>query len=240
MNTNRRQLLEPVRFGPCERAPRYTAAMSGLARPLVAVCAVLIALAGFVAGMMFARDPSPGPPAVASLVWPPAPPLEAFALVDQAGAVLDAGRLRGRWTLLFFGYTQCPDICPTTLATLADAYQRLRGDAMFARLGQVLFVSVDGERDTPEVLRAYTGHFNPDFIAASASAAELHLLTRQFGAQVVRVSGAEPSEYWFDHPSSVLLIDPALRVVGEFVPPLEARGIAEEVAAIVTYITSQR
>jgi len=199
--------------------------------------ALLIAAAAFYAGYRAAPAPSPvrSMPTVPAIVWPPPPPLEPFSLTDSTGQPLGPERLRGHWTLLFFGYTHCPDICPTTLATLKEAAEALAGSAAFKARGQVLFVSVDGARDTPERLAAYTAHFNPAFLAASGSERDLHHLARQFGARIVRVSGDDAHEYWFDHPASVLMLDPDTRVSAEFTPPLDATDIARQARAIIDY-----
>ena len=198
--------------------------------------ALLIAAGAFVAGYWFAPgQPAAPPPTVAGFVWPPPPPLEPFALTDTRGARFDHTRLDARWTLLFFGYTHCPDICPTTMQTLAGVRDKLNGHAPFERSGQVLFVSVDSARDTPEVLRSYTDYFNEQFVAATADADALHRFTGQFGVRIVRVSGESDDEYWFDHPASILLIGPDRRLAGVFAPPLDATDIAGQVRAIVDW-----
>lgn len=191
----------------------------------------------FYAGYRSAPPPTPPlrMPEVPAIVWPPPPPLLPFTLTDSHGAPLGPARLRDHWTLLFFGYTHCPDICPTTLATLQSTWSALATSAGFRTRGQVLFVSVDGARDTPARLAEYTAFFNPQFLAASGDDRNLHHLTRQFGARVIRVSGDDPEQYWFDHPASVLLISPDTRVAAEFTPPLDAADIATQVAEIVDY-----
>lgn len=175
------------------------------------------------------------PPTVAGFIWPPPPPLAPFRLSDTSGAVFDTSRLSDHWTLVFFGYTHCPDICPTTMLTLSQIHERLKTHVLFKQRGQVLFVSVDAARDTPQQLRQYTDHFDPSFIAATASSADLHQLTGQFGVQIVRVSGGTDDEYWFDHPASILLIGPDQRLAGVFAPPLVVDDIAEQVRQIVDW-----
>ena len=204
------------------------------------LAALLIAAIAFGAGYFAASGPAKPhlPPTVAGFIWPPPPPLEDFQLTDSAGASFDAARLAEHWTLLFFGYTHCPDICPTTMHTLKQVRERLDGHRPFERRGQVLFVSVDADRDTPEVLRNYTGYFNPEFLAATAPTEALHQLTGQFGVRVMRISGEDPNEYWFDHPASILLIGPDRRLAGVFAPPLDATDIAAQVQAIVDWAES--
>jgi protein SCO1/2 len=123
---------------------------------------------------------------------------------------------------------------------LSNAWAALAAQPAFRARGQVLFVSVDGQRDTPEHLAEYIAYFNPAFLAASGEERELHHLTRQFGARIIRVSGSKPDEYWFDHPASVLLIGPDTRVAAEFTPPLDAGDIARQVKAITDYFDPLR
>jgi protein SCO1/2 len=209
---------------------------------VLAVGALLIAAVAFLAGYHAAPAPASPPPmpTVPAIVWPPPPPLETFTLIDARGQPLGPARLREHWTLLFFGYTHCPDICPTTLATLKQVHAALQDLPAFRARGQVLFVSVDGERDTPARLAEYTAWFDPAFLAASGPERELRHLTRQFGARIVRVSGEDPAEYWFDHPASILLLGPDTRVAAEFSPPLAAADIAGQVREIVGYFDAVR
>lgn len=175
------------------------------------------------------------PPTVAGFLWPPPPAVEHLRLVDKHGARFDETRLDDHWTLVFFGYTHCPDICPTTMATLKQVREQLVGHGAFERKGQVLFISVDGARDTPEVLRAYTDYFNPDFLAAAVPDDARYRLTEQFGIQVTKSSGENEGEYYYDHPAYILLIGPDKRITGVFTPPLDASDIAAQVRTIVAW-----
>ena len=203
---------------------------------LIAGALVLVAIA-FSAGHWFAQRnvTAVSPPTVAGFLWPPPPAVDHLQLIDKHGAVFDQTRLDDHWTLVFFGYTHCPDICPTTMATLKQVRAQLVGHAAFERKGQVLFISVDAARDTPDVLRAYTEYFNPDFLAAAVPDAERYRLTEQFGIEVTKSSGATAGEYYYDHPAYILLIGPDRRIIGVFTPPLEAPDIAAQVRTIVVW-----
>jgi protein SCO1/2 len=141
-----------------------------------ALC-LAVALAGL--SLLLDAAERAGPPNVAGFLWPEQPQVQPFVLDDARGGSLDQETLRGHWTLLFLGYTHCPDICPTTLATLKAANAALADSVPWAASGQVLFVSVDAERDTPARLKQYVGYFNPAFLAATGTAAQLHLVTTQ-------------------------------------------------------------
>ncbi|MGL4650383.1 MAG: SCO family protein, partial [Caldilineaceae bacterium] len=122
---------------------------------------------------------------------------------------LSLSDLRGKWTALYFGYTFCPDVCPTTLADLNVMMGELGGRADEV---QVAFVTLDPERDTPERLRAYLSAFNPAFVGMTGSTAEVDATATQFGVfhEQRQVEGA--SGYLVDHTSTVIVLDPEGRM----------------------------
>src|SRR5438309_7476394 len=148
----------------------------------------------------------------------PAPkPLAAFAFTDQEDRVFDLSRLKGKWSFLFFGYTHCPDICPTTLATLARARENIAKSAAGARDVQFVFISVDPNRDTASKLGQYVAYFDATFLGVTGDDAQLGKLAGQLGAayQAEVKRGAE--NYAVYHAVAVFLVDPwaaYLAVVG--------------------------
>ncbi|MGQ7248070.1 SCO family protein [Halomonas sp. V046] len=145
-----------------------------------------------------------------------------FDLIDERGRPVDEEVYLGKTTLLYFGYTHCPDVCPTTLARLANATRQL--DEAVRDKVQVLFVSVDPARDTPEVLAQYTDVFGPQFIGLSGETSDLDALTNRF-----RISygyGEEDAEgnYDVNHSSAVFAFNPAgeARLLIRDNDPLEA------------------
>lgn len=209
---------------------------------IVAAGALVAVVLAFVAGYFFSQNnlTTINPPTVAGFFWPPPPPVEHLNLIDTSGRVFNETRLNNHWTLVFFGYTHCPDICPTTMHTLNQVHNNLAGYQAFERNGQVLFVSVDAARDTPDVLRTYTDYFNPAFFAAAAPNEELYRLTEQFGVEVRKISGEPSDEYHFDHPAHVLLVGPDNRITGVFAPPLDAADIANQVRVIIEWGDARR
>jgi protein SCO1/2 len=132
-----------------------------------------------------------------------------FSLIDDRGQVFDNARLQGHWTILYFGYTACPDICPTTMSAVAQADQLLaksRDSDLLKKL-QVVFVSVDPERDTTEVLHRYVTAFSPDFIGVTGSHDAIAALAAQLNAAFMKVPGPDGS-YQIDHTGNLVLIDP--------------------------------
>lgn len=130
-----------------------------------------------------------------------------FRLQDADGHTVQLADFRGRCVLLFFGFTQCPDVCPTALSRAADVMQRLGAQA--TRL-QVIFVTVDPERDTPAVLREYTRAFDPSFIGLHADPATTASTAQTFKVFYRKVpTGAS---YTMDHTATSFVFDPAGRL----------------------------
>lgn len=194
----------------------------------------LVALAAMAAGIWLSIriDAAGTPPALQSgtLLIPPKA-LPEFTLQDQNGQPLDRQRLQGQWTLVFFGYTHCPDICPDTLAVLNMTMKAL--PAPLRQRTRVLFVSVDPQRDTREQLRSYVAYFNPDFIGATGELQQLDTLTRALGILYVHNAPDENGNYGVDHSGAVLLFDPDVRWRAVFSKmPHEPEKMAADLVAI--------
>jgi protein SCO1 len=153
-------------------------------------------------------------------------PLAAFAFTDHENRVFDLSRLRGKWSFLFFGYTHCPDVCPTTLATLARAHENMAKSTAGARDVQFVFISVDPNRDTAGKLRQYVTYFDTTFLGVTGDNAQLGKLADQLGAtyQLAITPGVE--NYPVYHTAAVFLVDPRARYHAVFAPPLDAEGIS--------------
>ena len=167
------------------------------------------------------------PPDIQGLLWPDPKVVQPFALADHRGEPFTLKQLKGRWSFLFFGYTHCPDVCPTTLAMLDNVSQELGQEPTSSRDVQVVFVSVDPERDTPEHLGKYVGYFNPEFLGVTGVDEALTLLTRQLGIYTAREPPDASGDYLVGHGAAVLLIDPVGRLLGVFQAPHDAPDIAE-------------
>ncbi len=173
---------------------------------------------------------------ITGILWPNPPSIGSFSLTNSDGNAVTERNLQGRWTLIFFGFTNCPDICPTTLATLSQVYQRLQSNQDIFEKIQVLFVSVDPERDNGAKLQAYVDYFNHNFIGATADDEGIKQLTDQFGVVYLKVKTTGPAEYNVNHTSSVLLVDPNLRFVGIFSQPHEANDITQRLVQIISFV----
>jgi protein SCO1/2 len=132
-----------------------------------------------------------------------------FAMPDHNGRPRSLQDFRGKVVVVFFGYTQCPDVCPTSMAELAEVKKMLGQDG--ERL-QGLFVSLDPERDTPEVLKAYMGNFDPTFLALRPELDKLPQLAKDFKVFYKKVDGKTPASYTLDHSAGSYIFDPQGRV----------------------------
>ena len=149
--------------------------LGGMLRILVVGLVVLVAA-------MFMVPRAPQPLSDATVLSEPRT-LPDFELVDAHGSRLDVDAFRGRFSLLYFGFTQCPDVCPLTLKALADARARLAARAPQA-VPQIVFVSVDPGRDTPAAIAEYLGHFDAAFVGATGSDAQLSPLVAALGVTI--------------------------------------------------------
>jgi protein SCO1/2 len=150
-----------------------------------------------------------------------------FKLQSASGETMTRKSLLDHWTLTFFGYTNCPDVCPMTLSVLKATMPEILDNAETADT-EVLFVSVDGARDTPERLAEYVAYFDPTFNAATAETAEIDALTRSIGIIYQKVDNPNSSEdYLVDHSAGILVIDPA----GEMRAVLSAPHTADNIRA---------
>ena len=184
---------------------------------------------------LLVRPPAP-PPELQGVLRPDFRLLQPFSLTDHNGAEFNRKRLEGKWTMVFFGYTSCPDICPATLYILNSVQGLLEDETGSVPDDmQVLFVSVDPQRDTTDMLAAYITHFNKDFIAATADKTEIDKLTGQFGAGYIIEEETAPGQYLVAHTSAIFLVDPFGRLVASFSQPHYATTISEQYQKIQAY-----
>jgi protein SCO1/2 len=141
-----------------------------------------------------------------------------FDLVDHRGESFGPASLEGKWTLVFFGFTACPDICPTTMSFLNEFVQQLEGTE--AEDTAVVMISVDPARDTVEQLAAYVPYFNPDFRGVTGEFLEIHRVATALNTPFRKVPG-QGENYQVDHSSNVVLINPRGDYQGFFKAPLD-------------------
>ncbi|QSX77364.1 SCO family protein [Agrilutibacter solisilvae] len=197
----------------------------------VLVAALAAALGLWAAQGFFARPATPGhPPLKAARLFDPPRELPAFTLRQSDGTPLVSGELKGHWTIVFLGFTNCPDVCPTTLTQLRVA-QKQWAPLPEATRPRVLFVSIDPERDTPDRIGEYTQAFHRDTLAATADVPALEAFVRSLSlvfAKVPAPEGTPADQYTMEHSASMAVLDPRGRLAGFISPPFEPADIAAD------------
>ena len=202
----------------------------------ILVAALAAGLGLLAAWQLFGRGGETKAPQLEALTLLPQPrELPAFNLRQSDGTPLVAGELAGHWTLVFLGFTFCPDVCPTTLAELAQAQKQWESMPESTR-PRVLFVSVDPERDTPGKTGEYAHAFHPDTLAATADVPALEKFATSLGFVFMKAPGANfehnPQDYSVDHSAHIAVLDPQGRLAGLIRPPFNASAIAADLTEL--------
>jgi protein SCO1/2 len=211
------------------------------ARPLLRYA--LAAIVAFALGLILARvfvTPRvvPVPATESATILPQPRELPPLDLVDQDNRPLPRGFLHDRWTLVFFGFTQCPDVCPTTLTTLAQMKKQLAGLPP-AQQPRVLLVSVDPERDTPATLKPYVTFFDPSFLGATGNLAATTEAATAFSVPFAKVPLPDGG-YTMDHGAGLFMVSPAGTLAAYSSPPLDATVLARDYRKVVQYFEAAR
>ncbi|MCU7845984.1 MAG: SCO family protein [Candidatus Thiodiazotropha sp. (ex Monitilora ramsayi)] len=202
---------------------------------VTAILLIPLAIAGFSSWMLFNTETSQEPVRIETrqaTLLPELRSLAPFSLLDHTETVFDNSRLIGQWTLLSFGYTHCPDICPSTLTMLAEMDHKLQKNPAGLPY-QVGFVSIDPARDTTERLSEYVTYFAPDFLGITGSEDALKQLTGPLGILYRKVETEKSAmDYVMDHSASIILVDPQGRYRALFSPPHDPAIMADDLLAI--------
>ncbi len=174
--------------------------------------------------------------------------IPSFELQQRDLGALTGDQLRGKWSLLFFGYTRCPDVCPTELYTLSQLMRSIEKAGGESEKPQVLFISVDGARDTPDALQTYAAYYHPDFIGATGGKDEVDTLTRSLGVMYERVyyqngkqiivdeaklqSEGIQQAYLINHSATIFLINPEGKFHAIFSTPHNPEVMQRDLIAI--------
>ena len=196
--------------------------------------AILVGAAGAcVAPFAAIAHDLPGSAPISGFELPQPKPLQPFTLRTGERDTFTDRDLRGRWSLVFFGFTSCPDVCPATMLEVREVRERLASskDAVPMR---VLFVSIDPARDTPARLADYASRFGPGVIAATSTEAGVRAFADQFRVkyEVSTPRAKLAAGYLFDHTASVSLVGPDARLYAVFTLPLRIREVAADVQRI--------
>lgn len=204
---------------------------------LLLVAAALAAGLGLLASQRYFASPAAAPgPRVTSITLLPDPrTLPAFSLQQSDGTPLTGDELKGHWTLVFLGFTHCPDICPTTLAQLAGAQKQWAALPAASR-PRVLFISADPERDSAELTGKYAHAFHADSLAATAQIPELEAFARSLSLVFMKSPGpsGKPDDYTIDHSAGFAVLDPQARMAGVIQPPFDVNAITADMESLTS------
>lgn len=194
-------------------------------KPLLLLLAPLAL--GLLAGVVyFQRPDAVAPPLeLQQSILPEPRPLAPFRLTAHDGTPLSEADLQGRWSVVFFGYTHCPDVCPTVLQTLAGVAARLPPENLAAT--RFLFVSVDPKRDSLDYLKSYLAYFHPAFLGATGERQQIDAVVRQFGALYSFEGDTSRDDYVVNHSATLFVVDPEGRLYARIHPPHEAARVAD-------------
>lgn len=202
---------------------------------------LLVAVAGLVAvglgvaigGKVFKAPPAELPAQLHATYLPEGKVLTDFELIDQDNRPFDRSRLQGHWSVLFFGYTHCPDVCPTTLQVMKNVWTKLPRERFGGAEPQMIFVSVDPGRDTPERLKKYVKYYNEQFIGVTGKLEKLDGFVDQLGVMYGYEDPPEGSEHYLvNHTSRLILIDPQGKMRAVLSPPHRQETILQALLSI--------
>ena len=199
---------------------------------LVASLAILAAFSG---ALFFKLLQSRGQESLQALIVLPAAKVVAdFELYDEEGGKFTLADFKGDWSVLFFGFTSCPDICPNTLYQLQQVREQLAEELPGTKLPRFYLVSVDPDRDSPEKLAEYLAYFDPEFKGVSGAEPQLRALTMQLGiAYHVAEHSKTAEDYAVDHSASLVLLNPQAELYGVFPAPHQVESIRNDLLQVI-------
>ncbi|MBA1231383.1 SCO family protein [Pseudomonas viridiflava] len=197
---------------------------------LVAVVALIMGLT--INGVLSGKGPGDQAALIDAgvILLPQSRSLPALSMNDQNGAPVAVDELKGKWTVVFFGYTYCPDICPTTLAQLRDIRTKLPQESVDNM--RVVLVSVDPNRDTPQQLKQYLGYFDPRYVGLTAPVADIQKLASALSIPFIPADTSKPG-YTVDHSGNLALIGPDGRQRGFIRSPLNAQKLVAQLPGLL-------
>jgi protein SCO1/2 len=170
----------------------------------------------------------------ALIVLPESKVVADFELVDEQARTFSLADFKGQWSLLFFGFTSCPDICPNTLYQLQQVRAQLADELKPEEMPEIYLVSVDPDRDSPQKLAEYLAHFDPTFKGLTGDDRQLRAMTMQLGiAYHVAEHSPEDESYAVDHSASLVLLNPRAELFGMFPAPHSVENISHDLLQII-------
>ena len=199
--------------------------------PAIVALSILATSIGFYISLKQSQNRLEQNNIVQSLFWPNPKEIVDFTTKDHNGDLFGLEQISEKWTFIFFGYTNCPDICPITMSVMTDAYRTLIDE--YKNI-QIIFVTVDPDRDNIDKLKSYVSFFDPDIVGLYEKPTTENSLTKQIG--VAHYNNKEDGKYIVDHSASIFIIDPKMRLVSKISPPHKSDEIIEKFKKIKRFI----
>jgi len=176
-------------------------------------------------------------PIIEGTVLEPPRALTDFKLMDERRHEFGLQQLKNKWSLVFIGYTNCPDVCPNTMSIMKQAYIDMA--ALKMELPQVIFLSIDPKRDEAELLGDYVDYFDPAFVGLTGKKSEIDNLVKQLSSVYLKAAGSSgditKEDYLYDHSASLLLINPAAQLQAVFTAPHHKLGLVDGLQKITNF-----
>jgi len=207
---------------------------------MVVVLSVVSMWAGFkLSSILDSGDKQP--PIIEGTILKPARALTPFKLIDQRRHDFNLEQFKNKWSMVFFGYTNCPDVCPNTLAVLKQAYIDMK--VLKMELPQIVFVSVDPKRDEPEILGDYVYYFDPAFVGVTGKKEQIDNLSKQLSAVYLKAAGSSgdinKDDYLYDHSAAILLVNPKAQLQAVFTAPHNKLGLVDGLQKTMEFYNNQ-
>lgn len=184
----------------------------------ISIATVLLVLGVMLGQLIFKPGNTSLPEGLAATYLPEGRPIVGIQMRDQDNALFDESRFKGKWSFMFFGFTQCPDVCQAVLLVMKTVWDKLPAEAKQAPQPQMIFVSVDPDRDTPAILKEYVSYYHPEFIGITAKHDKLDILTNQLSA-LYGYEDTGGGGYTVSHSAQIILIDPKGQMRAVFSTP---------------------
>ncbi len=205
-------------------------------KPVLLISAIFLAM---VAGWKLSQQTPPVPMELMGVLRVEDRQMPPFQLLSHHGQFFNESNMQGKWSLVFLGYTSCPDICPATLAILNAVHDQLKQERVeLLDDTQVVFVSVDPARDTTEGIADYLAFFNKDFIGVTGSRQQVDHFVLSIGGGYVIEEETAPDEYLVAHSSAIFLITPDLKIAAAFSQPHVPKTISTQYQKVRAYLTA--
>jgi protein SCO1/2 len=179
------------------------------------------------------------PPRIQGAIYPTAKPIQPFQLVNHMGTAFTINDFKNKWSLIFVGYTHCPDICPTTLAMMSQIHSEMSNQNLIAP--NIVFLSIDPERDTADKMKQYIEYFNKEFVGLTGDLEQVNQLSRNLNAVYRKAPGLSgkitDDDYLMDHSSALMLINPNGNLQAMLTAPHTQGAIIQSVVTTQNYFS---